>query len=274
MTSLSMACLTCVARGAWRVARGAWRVARGAWRCTRCASRRARAAHPSCTRRARGACMRRARGACAACALRARCVCGACALRARAMHTHLLVIEAAEQDDRHSQDVVRWYPSRVGGVRLEDKLVGAHLSQDSGAGGGWRGGRSPQARAERGVSRARSSAGCWCLQGAVSAGCWWLQGAVSVGGSLSGRESQGGVKSRVASRGRGARLHGSYVNRVEQLVVVVRLGRAHVPEQGQGRVRAGSGQVRAGSGQGYFRVRVWRRVTAGLGSPTVWLVTC
>mmetsp|Transcript_32384 Transcript_32384/g.82558 ORF Transcript_32384/g.82558 Transcript_32384/m.82558 type:complete len:203 (-) Transcript_32384:260-868(-) len=39
----------------------------------------------------------------------------------------LLVVEAAEQDDRHSQDVVRWYPSRVGGIGLEDKLVGAHL---------------------------------------------------------------------------------------------------------------------------------------------------
>ena len=92
-------------------------------------------------------------------------------VRARAMHTHLLVIEAAEQDDRHSQDVVRWYPSRVGGVRLEDKLVGAHLSQDSGAGGGWRGGRSPQARAERGVSRVWSSAGCGVCRVLVAAGC-------------------------------------------------------------------------------------------------------
>ena len=45
----------------------------------------------------------------------------------------------------------------------------------------------------------------------------------------------------MASHGRGARLHGSYVNRVEQLVVVVRLGRAHVPEHGQGRVKAGFG---------------------------------
>ena len=42
----------------------------------------------------------------------------------------------------------------------------------------------------------------------------------------------------MASHGHGARLHGSYVNRVEQLVVVVRLCRAHVPEQGQGTVRA------------------------------------
>ena len=103
---------------------------------------------------------------------------------------------------------------------------------------GWEGGgRSLPARAECG------------LQGAIVCR---VQGGEPAGqcDPAGVKTRAAGAKIRAATHGRGARLHGSYVNRVEQLVVVVRLGRAHVPGQGEVRVRAGLGH---GLGQGWGR---------------------
>jgi hypothetical protein len=143
-------------------------------------------AHASCMHRAcivHASCMHRACVVHAACTRRA---CGARSAYAHVSCTHLLVVEATEQDDRHSEYVVRRYPSRVGRLSLEDKLVGAHLSQDGGGGGnGGDGGESGGGGrgARRGACRVR------CLQGAEPAGC-----GVCSGESPRGSETRAAAK--------------------------------------------------------------------------------